>query len=356
MARRSSKRERGVLLGGRGVLLAGAALLAALVVWEIGLRIFWHNPYVGELPDLILKVPVHHPNSQHVVERSHIYPDGEPSIFRTGARSYIEPSFVHEDPDATIAFMGGSVTAALATSEDQRFPALIAKQLGEHGLRVNSLNAARGGGSLHDSLNVLLNHIVRDRPDIVVVMNSGIDQSLLSGAGNYHARMGQIVTPGDMARWAMQMLSSDVYITALVRRNMSRGNTRTTRGFAMKSVEKEVPVEEFVARLRAFVGIARAFDSVPVLVTEPLVRYDTNHYLFNEKIREVGAEMGATVIDLANHIENETPDWNEPMNVFYDGIHVTENGSAIYAAYLGEHLLPVVRRVALERPSRDEDR
>jgi hypothetical protein len=105
-----------------------------------------------------------------------------------------------------------------------------------------------------------------------------------------------------------------------------------------------------VARLRAFVGIARAFDAIPVLVTEPLVRYDTNHYLFNEKIREVGAEMGATVIDLANHIENETPDWNEPMKVFYDGIHVTENGSAMYAAYLSEHLLPVVRRVIAERP------
>lgn len=332
-------------------LLLGLLVLAFLS-WEVGLRLLWHNPYVAESPDFILKIPLHHPNSDHVIDRSATYPDSPTSRLRTGPRSYILPAFQYEDPDATIVFLGGSTTAALAVSEDLRFPVLVSKHLADEGLRVNTLNLARGSGTSHDALNLILNHVVLDEPDIIVIMNSGTDQSLLTGAGDYRSRMGAVVGPVHMARWSLQMLSSDLYIAGLLRSNLSRGSTRATRGFAMigdHGPEKKVPVEKFEARMRAFVGLTRGFGIVPVMVTEPLVRYDSNHQLFNERIRVVGRELDAKVIDLANHIENETPGWDEPMKVFYDGVHVTEDGSRMYAEYLYPELLPLVRQVAAKR-------
>ena len=333
-------------------------------MWEVGLRLFWHNPYVDELPDKILKVPTHHPNSDHIINRGAYYPDDPWIRVRTGPRSYILPSFQYEKPDATIAFMGASTTAALAVHEEARFPILVSKLLAKEGLRVNVLNTARGSGTLHDSINIVLNHLVTDRPDIVVAMHSGTDQALLAGSGNYEIRMGQTVSVTDMARWTVQMLSSESYIAGFARRNMSRGSRRAKRGWASGAREgapkvpveaapkvpveaaPKVPVEEFEARLEVFVTMVRAFGMTPVLVTEPLAGLDENHDRFNEAIREVGAREGAMVIDLANHIERETPGWDTPMHVFYDGVHVSENGSRMYAEYIFERILPLVREVA----------
>ena len=343
---RASKRRWQVRLLYVGLFVVGFG------VWELGLRVLWHNPYAREPADHVLRLPIHHPNTDHIVDRSATYPDSPTSRFRTGPRSYILPSFQYEDPDATVVFLGGSTTAASAVREHLRFPALISEYFAGEGLEVNTLNAARWAGTSHDALNMIVNHVVLDEPDVIVIMNSGTDQALLTGAGSYALRMGDFVGPLDLARWSLQLMSSRSYVAGLLRNNITARTQPARRGFAMlgpDGPEKDVPIEKFEARLRAFVGITRAFGIVPVMVTEPLVRYDDNHQLFNERIRIVGRDTNAQVIDLANHIENETPGWDTPMTVFYDGVHVSEGGSVMYADYLFEHLLPLVREVARKR-------
>ena len=49
------------------VLLAtGLALLAS----ELALRVIWHNPYRMEHPDHVLKLRIHHPNTDHLLDRA----------------------------------------------------------------------------------------------------------------------------------------------------------------------------------------------------------------------------------------------------------------------------------------------
>lgn len=330
--------------GMRNVVLGIGVVVAALVMWEIGLRLIWHNPYRTEAPDHILKLRIHHPRTDHIIDRSLIVAGDDPARFRTDARSYILPSFQYENPDATIAFLGGSTTASTGVHEDMRFPALVSTLLGEQGLRVNTLNTGRASGTAHDSLNVLLNHVVRDEPDVIIMMHGGTDGRLLLGSGSYHERMGSTVSMTDMARWSLQMLSSESYIAGLVRRNLSRGSRRATRGFAKKGKERNesLPVEQFEARLRVFVAMAQAFGSVPVLVTEPRAREQGGQARINEIVRKVARDEGILLIDLALHVEM-LPSWDELGVVFYDGVHANDAGSRIYAEYVTEHLLPLLR-------------
>ena len=53
------------------------------------------------------------------------------------------------------------------------------------------------------------------------------------------------------------------------------------------------------------------------------------------------------VVDLVHYLKERVEGWKDPMVVFYDGIHVNDHGSKLYAAYIVEALAPLMR--ALER-------
>jgi lysophospholipase L1-like esterase len=63
-----------------------------------------------------------------------------------------------------------------------------------------------------------------------------------------------------------------------------------------------------------------------------------NQEVFNHIIRTVGAEEGAVVIDLVRHLVENVENWKQPMKIFYDGVHVTDRGSEVYAEYIAERL------------------
>lgn len=45
-----------------------------------------------------------------------------------------------------------------------------------------------------------------------------------------------------------------------------------------------------------------------------------------------------SVIDLVRHLTESVAGWNEHMKIFYDGMHVTDRGSVVYAEYIAERL------------------
>src|SRR5262249_24412333 len=116
--------------------------------------------------------------------------------------------------------------------------------------------------------------------------------------------------------------------------------------------EEQVPYKEYEKRLRAFIGVARAFNIEPVLMTQPIAKIHNaltpdwpdprNQEVFNYTIRKVGVEEGVVVIDLARHLIENVGDWNQPMKIFYDRVHVNDRGSEVYAEYIAEHLLSEV--------------
>ena len=127
-------------------LLVVSAMVAVLAS-EVVLRCCWHNPYANELPDRMVKLRLLHANADHQIDRSDI--DGrKPNIrFRMDERSYILPSFQFENPDCTIAFLGGSTTECCAVDEPVRFPALVSTLLEQQSIRATTLNAGTSGNT-----------------------------------------------------------------------------------------------------------------------------------------------------------------------------------------------------------------
>ena len=51
----------------------------------------------------------------------------------------------------------------------------------------------------------------------------------------------------------------------------------------------------------------------------------------NQVIRDVASEHDVVLIDLIAHLRRSVPDFNEPMAIFYDGMHLTDRGSRVLA-------------------------
>lgn len=331
------------------LLIALGALAASLVVCEAGLRALWANPYRDARSDHVVRLRMYQPGTDMPVDRTSIDPGLRPSRLRTDERSYILPSRRFEDPDATLAFLGGSTTACVAVAEDLRFPALVSTLLERRGLRVNTLNAARSGSTSHDSLNVLLNHVVEDRPDAVVIMHGWNDVGVLGAEGSYRSRVGGPLGFRAVARWALHEASFRSSLAGLLRSAIEAYLTRAAgpaEAGRVRRQQQRIAGEEFTSRLRALVGVARAFDIRPVLMTQPALgaRIELtpdwvdarNQERFNDLVRDVARDEGVRLIDLARHLAERG---GNPSEIFYDGVHATDQGSRIYAEYIALRLV-----------------
>jgi lysophospholipase L1-like esterase len=341
------------------LLAAAASILLALGVCELALRLFWHNSYRGDSGAYLLPLHVQQGGRDYRLPRRFLDAEVPAVHLRTDQRRYILPSFQHQDPDVTIAFFGGSTTECSIVQEELRFPALVSTLLGRRGIRANTLNVAAAGTTAHDSVNVLYNHVVFDRPDIAVLMHATNDFGVLAAEGGYRSRTGGALGLRDQWRWIKERITRHVYLAALVRKALANRGVRyqDPREIAWRTGEvADLPVEEFRRRLRAFVHLCRIFQIEPVLMTQPLAGI-TNQMTpawanpraqdrMNEVIRAVGREEGAEVIDLARHLLEDVPLFaTAPAELLFDGMHVTDAGSRVYAEHIAEHLLPLVRRV-----------
>ncbi len=331
-------------------LLTLLSLAISVLLCEGLLRLAWDNPYLGAKQEPVVRLRIHLPLQDVPVDRSAIYPDSPTVAMRIDERGYIRPSRRFADPDATVAFLGGSTTECAAVDEDLRFPALVSRLLEERrGLRVNTLNAGTSGNTVHDSLNVLINHIIADRPEVVIMMHATNDIGNLARRGSY-----RLAEPSDgraVLLWLIRKSSAYSSLIAALRRWL-RWERLKPRPFEQRipgpGQQVEIDSDRFVVRLRAFVRVARAFGIEPVLMTQPesTVRTPLSpdwldpraQELFNREIRRVAVEEGAVLIDLVRHLFDHVEGWDEPMKVFYDGIHVTNSGSRIYAEHIAERL------------------
>ena len=353
----------------KNLILGVMSIVIALVRGEILLRVAWNNPYQNEIPDKIVIIRTQHENADLSIDRSIIDPGADQVQLRTDDRGYILPSFQFDNPDFTVVFLGGSTTECSAVDEKKRFHAVVSELL-ESEFRVNTLNASRSGNTAHDSINILLNHVVTDHPDIAIMMHAANDFGLIATTGGYEKRMGEHVSVLLLSRWIAQ-LSSRLSIFGIARdmmrhapgsrqqdtgegigRAIQTGNSTIARPDGR--IEYDVSIDLFKERLGAFIGICRAFDILPILMTQPaspLYRtkltpswVDSSYQdVFNDVIREVGVEYDVTVIDLVEYLDADVEGWQEPMVVFYDALHVTDHGSELYATHISERLAPLMR-------------
>ncbi len=333
------------------VLVPIVTFVLAIAAVEFAFRLFSPNFYVNER-SFIESIRIREPFMDYVINRRFIAPDDPEVRLRTDARSYYLPSVRFEKPDVTIAFFGGSTTECGAVKEELRFPALVSRRAEKQGIDVNVLNVAHSGNTLHDSINVLLNHVVLDRPDIAVVMHASNDIGVLREYPDYGPRMARPLDASDFLRWVKQWASGHSWFVARMRYAIAEMEGMGVKPVLMREQnvlpDSAFPEQQYRNRVRAFVALARSLDIEPVLMTEPYAQFRTNltpewkndtvQDEANRVLRGVGSESGVLVIDLMAHMQATVPDFNEPMAVFYDAIHFTDRGSQVVGEYIAARL------------------
>jgi lysophospholipase L1-like esterase len=302
----------------------------------------------------------------------------KPYVIRVDRQGFIMPSKVHDRPDLTIVFLGGSTTECVYVDEDNRFPYLVGRLLeGQTHLEVNSYNAGRSGNNTLHCLNILLNKVVNLKPDIVVLMENINDLAILMYEKTYwntnpsrspiQERLPTFKTLG-------QDLRQDFYLVRdLTFPNLSRelkkffsfpGKTKGDEFHQVRgqkiTINQELLVREFSLNLQTFINLCRARGIIPVLMTQasrltnhpdPLIQklmgnleasqgityaeFKGAFDRLNQTIRDVGAKNQVLVIDLAREI----PPVKENI---CDVAHFNDRGSRLVAARIAAGLTPVI--------------
>jgi hypothetical protein len=269
-------------------------------------------------------------------------------LFRTDADGFIEPARVHQHPDLTLVFLGGSTTACYYVDEKKRFPYLAGHLLEKDTkLQVNSLNSGVGGNfSLH-SLDILLNKVMPLKPDIVVMMHNVNDLAVLMYAKSYWSQTFKKGHTSPIVQLHPKIIDTRLLVDYLIPnlyeqlKSTERWLRHTLRPKKAKSQEDELQdirgkkitldkaflVQQFKMNQQLFIDMCQARNITPVLMTmanrlkdkpDPFIvkltkglekdqginyqEYKEIFDLFNQAVRDVGAANGVLVIDLARAV------------------------------------------------------
>ncbi len=284
------------------------------------------------------------------------------------------PSKIHEHPDYVIVFLGASTTECTWVDEQNKFPYLVGRFLEkETGLKINSYNASKAGNDTLHSINILYNKLIPLKPNVVVMMHNVNDLNILLYENTYwnnNAYRSAIETekPSLIKEFKeiRDLLIPYTYeglkeIIRLVRGSKEVDEFKNVRGKKRQPINQAYLVNEFKLNLETFIQICKIRGITPVLMTQQnriksqpdrvilkqlnsfgqskgmtYADYKEIYDLFNQTIRETGAQNGVMVIDLANEVPPE-------KEFLFDAIHFTDQGSTLAAAVIQEELRPLVK-------------
>jgi lysophospholipase L1-like esterase len=289
----------------------------------------------------------------------------QPYRLRIDGDGFIMPSRVHEKPDLSLVFLGGSSTACGYMGETERFPYQVGRLIEkETGKKINSFNSGVGGNNSMHSLNILFNKVIPLKPEVVFLCHNINDLTTLLLEGSYwstNPSRSNLVTVKPSISGSLKELR-DLLIPYLSREvnQISRELKQTFRRSNKKAPgedefarvrDKKIQVDEaglrqsFRNNLQLFIELCRLHQIQPVLLTQanrlketpdaiikvslqdlekrqglPYREYKRLFDAFNEEIRDVGRKNGILVIDLAAQIPPE-------KEYLYDIVHFTAQGS-----------------------------
>ena len=280
--------------------------------------------------------------------------------FRTDGEGFIEPSIIHQDPDLTMVFMGGSTTECLFVDEDKRFPYLAGKLIAEEtGMKINSINSGRSMNHVIHNLNILINKMIPFKLDYVFLMNNINDLYIMQGGDksywNEHPIRSLLIHKTQKEKQDY-FVAIKGYIKKLIPHTYLRlqelkhkikppkENNEIDQEFNFKEY-----ASEFEKALTSFVRVCKSYNFKTVLMTQasrftevPSYPYSNEkisysdyrkaHRLFNETIRNVAAREKVGLIDL----EQQIPQTKEYM---YDVMHLNNSGSVLVAQKISEYMI-----------------
>jgi hypothetical protein len=307
--------------------------------------------------------------------------------FRIDGNGFIMPSKIHDNPQLTLAFLGGSTTECSYVDEENRFPYLVGRLMEKKtGLRTDSYNAGKAGNTSLHSLDVLLNKVIPVKPDVAIMMHNVNDLAVLLFEKTFWTKnpyRSPLVEIKPSFKTVMKNVEDsfhimrDLYIPHLSRQlknfyHYVVGNKfnvdefERARGHKIK-VDKHILVSEFSMNIQTFIDISRARKITPVLMTmanrlkdhpDPFIlslerttvesgtglnykEFKGLVDLFNQTIREVAAANNVFVIDLDRKVPKE-------KELMYDVVHFNDAGSKYAADIIAAELYPVVNSLKLQ--------
>lgn len=347
---RHSKAVTAVLFSLIGLVLLGGALFAVKIVRDEVKR--------GYERTIILREPRVSSDLAKAPPRDLILvADGledRPYRLRTDDNGFIQPSRVHERPDLSVVFLGGSTTECHFMDEEARFPYLAGRQLEALlGKKVNAYNTGQAGNNtLHCNL-ILQAKVLPMRPQFAVLMECINDLTFLAVLGDYWSPSATrgVIHDKDYnfaKRWIIDNLIGHKKTTADASDEFA-GQRAPAQNLSPERISRE-----YRKNLELFVYLCRLHGITPVLMTqfnrftpelpENLTRqmqpvfqrwgisygqYRDCYNALNETVRQVAAERGALVIDLDRMVPKNS-------DTMYDVVHLNAEGSRLVAGIVAK--------------------
>ena len=302
--------------------------------------------------------------------------------FRVDNNGFILPHNSHENPDHEIVFLGGSSTECMYVTENNRFPYLAGQLIEEKTNKlVNSYNSGASGNNMVHSMDILLNKIIPMKPDIVVIMETVNDYTILAYDHTYWPEgttRSELITINDYFPkvkketffWHFKGLFKTIFPNIYYRIFLIKEKVLhplqqkepydewAGRRHMIKDRDFEFMKKEYKWILELTVRASKTHNITPVLITqanrfkdipddfilknlEPMLNggisyatfkeeYDT----FNEIIREVAKIYEIPLIDLAILVPQE-------REYMYDTVHYNDVGSKFVANIISERLIEI---------------
>ena len=340
------------------------SILLAIVIAEGLLRVFSTNPYGKSNSMSIVEIRKQRSNINRTINRKWLDAENSEIKFRTDEHGYILPINKYNDSKSKILFLGGSTTECSYVSEHKRFPYLVSLILKEkYNLEVETYNAGKSGNSTQDIINILVNDSNSIKPDFVVIMEATNDAGILSKDHSYLSRMSKELALSDFIKSLVLNLSSKSYLVSIIREAItiysnSNGEIKASSIDDLQNVDSSLLNEQQVGLYRqnllTILGILKAKKIVPIFMTQPLASrkniYTPNwanvsdQEKMNNAIRTVANENDVVLIDLADKLSKKFNSIDsEPWSYLYDGMHVTDLGSELYAETISEVLVENIK-------------
>ena len=274
--------------------------------------------------------------------------------------------YQNDSQNADIIFFGGSTTEGLFVNEEDRFPAVVEKNLSNVlNKKIKVLNSGVSGNHAFHSILLLQSKGFKYKPKIAVLMNNVNDYSLLSKTGSYFSAPPDrsIIDEGkDNRKWFSYKVLRN--IKNILIPHIYDGLLRNFKyllfdppddfeGFRDGQVYSPLEaVKEYENTILSFVGLCKSWNIAPVLMTqahrigpnterhsfakvdeEMLDFYWRYHKIFNEKMREIAKKENVKLIDIEKSIMNGNKKY------IYDTVHFNSIGSKKVGDLISENLI-----------------
>ena len=260
-----------------------------------------------------------------------------------------------------IITLGGSTTEDLWNDEGIHWPLVLEQELHRRGYK--SVRVLNTGMSAYTTAHSLIRYefdVVEHEPDMIIVMHN-INDLLVN---YFAARDQQEVDPHYKVLYGNKSYTGEIGNEDIVFSRVVHSVASRLKRWQNTSAKLTIPDSDisrgrifFKRNLTNLVRLTRANGTVPVLLTMPIAksqrifdgtvkdnrpypryeRFLQDFSSYNQAVREVGKELGATVIDM-NTLFADNDDY------FADFVHYSTKGSRAFGAVLSAHIVNQIRK------------